>query len=200
MRDFGTKYTKKSVVQIIKDIDSEDQKIIDEVFAKYGKTPNQEFQSEYPSWFIEKESNKLIDLLYDLITNITTANSIYAYYVSEFELRRKYQDLALANCYVLFQELLYIGNTLSLDWNHITRILDMLEDEVDKLKGWRQSDNKQRKKAQERENKERMGNDKSDSKDNSNKSESTSKNKEGNAEKDKPSKQKSIDKNKENNK
>ena len=44
MRDFGSKYTKKSVQQIIKNIDNRDQKIIDDVFAKYGKTSNQQFK------------------------------------------------------------------------------------------------------------------------------------------------------------
>ena len=44
MRDFGSKYTKKSVQQIIKNIDNRDQKIIYDVFTKYGKTSNQQFK------------------------------------------------------------------------------------------------------------------------------------------------------------
>ena len=45
MRDFGVKRNPKSVNQVIKDISKEDQQMIDEIFSKYGKTPNHEFQA-----------------------------------------------------------------------------------------------------------------------------------------------------------
>lgn len=109
MRDFGNKYSKKSVSQVIKNISQEDQNTIDEIFQKYDKIPNQEFQCGYPSWFVDFERNVLMDLVYELVSNITTANSIYAIYIAEFDLRRKYQNLAICDCYKIFQELQYIS-------------------------------------------------------------------------------------------
>lgn len=55
LKDFNTKPNKKSIKMIIKDLDEEDEKILNEVFAKYGKTPNQVFQSGYPQWFVDYE-------------------------------------------------------------------------------------------------------------------------------------------------
>ena len=146
MRDFGSKYTKKSVQQIIKNIDNRDQKIIDDVFAKYGKTSNQQFKSDYPSWFFDFERDVLMKLLHEMIANITSANSIYASHEFEFDMRRKYQNKAIANCYQIYQELQYITSSFNSDMNKIVRLLDAIEKEIDLLKGWRQSDNKQRKK------------------------------------------------------
>lgn len=146
MRDFGSKYTKKSVQQVIKNIDSSDQKIIDDVFAKYGKTPNQQFKSDYPSWFFDFERDVLMKLLHEMVANITSANSIYASHEFEFDMRRKYQNKAIANCYQIYQELQYITSSFNSDMNKIVRLLDAIEKEIDLLKGWRQSDNKQRKK------------------------------------------------------
>lgn len=137
MRDFGSKYTKKSVQQIIKNIDNSDQKIIDDVFAKYGKTSNQQFKSDYPSWFFDFERDVLMKLLHEMIANITYANSIYASHEFEFDMRRKYQNKAIANCYQIYQELQYITSSFNIDMNKIVRLLDEIEKEIDLLKGWR---------------------------------------------------------------
>lgn len=150
MRDFGNKHTKRSVKQIIKNIDEKDQKVIDDVFEKYDKTPNQAFASSYPMWFVEFERDVMIKLLHDLISNITSANSIYAVHEFEFDLRREYQDKAIINCYQLCKELQYIAESFNTDLNMVVRLLDTVEKEVDLLKGWRQSDNKKRKQSKEK--------------------------------------------------
>ena len=54
LRDFGLKRSPRSVKQIIRNIEEADQKTIDTIFAKYGKTPSQQFASEYPEWFIRR--------------------------------------------------------------------------------------------------------------------------------------------------
>ena len=77
LRDFGTKRNPRSVTKVIKNIDEEDQNTIDEIFAKYGKSPKYEFQSEYPEWFVEYERKVIVELLQELVENITSANSIY---------------------------------------------------------------------------------------------------------------------------
>lgn len=43
LRNFGIKRNARSVNQVIKNIDAEDQKIIDSIFEKYGKTQNKHF-------------------------------------------------------------------------------------------------------------------------------------------------------------
>lgn len=70
VRDFGTRRNARSVASVIKDIDDADKHIIDKVFAKYGKTPNNEFQSEYPSWFVDFERNIIMKILQSLITSL----------------------------------------------------------------------------------------------------------------------------------
>ena len=63
LRDFGTKRNTRSVASAIKDIDKDDKHVIDEIFAKYGRTPNHEFQSEYPSWFVNFERDIIMKIL-----------------------------------------------------------------------------------------------------------------------------------------
>lgn len=148
VRDFGTRRNARSVASVIKNIDDADKHIIDEVFAKYGKTPNHEFQSEYPSWFVDFERNIIMKILQSLIYNITMANSIYPiddFLNDEYALRRKYQDVAISECYALLQEVQYIVACFDININKLQPVLDKIETEVDLLKGWRQSDNKKRK-------------------------------------------------------
>lgn len=76
------------------------------------------------------------------------ANSIYPtddFLNDEYALRRKYQDIAISECYSLSQELQYIVACFDTNINKLQTILDRIEKEVDLLKGWRQSDNKKRK-------------------------------------------------------
>lgn len=148
LRDFGTRRNARSVASVIKDIEEADKRAIDDIFAKYGKSPNHEFQSEYPSWFVEFERNIIMEILQSIIYNITMANSIYPtddFLNDEYALRRKYQDVAISECYALLQELQYIVACFDTNINKLQPILDKIETEVDLLKCWRQSDNKKRK-------------------------------------------------------
>ena len=151
LRDFGTKRNSKSVNQVIKNIDETDQKIIDRIFEKYGKTSNHEYQSEYPEWFVTFEREIIVRILQELIENITRANTIYPsneFLHQEYGLRRTYQDKAIGNCYTLYQELQYITSCFGTDLNRFIPLLESIEKEIDLLKGWRQSDNSQRKKRE----------------------------------------------------
>ena len=150
LRDFGTKKSRRSVKQVVKNIDPDDQKIIDDIFNKYGKRLNQEFQSEYPEWFISFEQKAIIEIIHELMMNITAANSIYATREFEFDMRRKYQNEAIACCYKLYQELQYVITTVYTDANSYIQLLDSIDTEIDLLKGWRQSDNRARKKLKEK--------------------------------------------------
>lgn len=150
LRDFGMSRNTKSVNQVIKNIDEKDKKVIDDIFRKYDKTPNHEFRSEYPEWFVTFERDVIIQILQEMVANITSANSIYATKDFEFDMRRKYQDEAIICCYKLYQELQYIISIFNTDLNKFVPIIEMIEKEVDLLKGWRQSDNKAKKKIKDK--------------------------------------------------
>lgn len=144
MRDFGTVRNKKSLHSVIKDISQEDEQILTEVFQKYGKNINRGFQYEYPEWLVDFERDKLVELLQTLVENITRANCIYVSKGNntEYELRRKYQDIAIGCCYALYAELQYIAESFRIDLKKLVPLLESIEKEVDLLKGWRQKDNK----------------------------------------------------------
>lgn len=144
IRDFGAKKNYKSIKQVLKDIDETDQKVIDDIFIKYGKNPHKEYQSEYPEWFVNYEREIISRILSDIMLNITQANSIYPYKDFEWDLRREYQDKAIAECYCLIQELQYIVSLFPTDLNRFVYLLEAIERETQLLKGWRQSDNKKR--------------------------------------------------------
>lgn len=144
LRDFGAKKNPKNVRMVLKDITKEEQQTIDKIFENHGKSTNKEFQSEYPQWFVDFERKVITEKLFEMMTNITEANSIYPYRDFEWDLRREYQDKAITNCYAIFQELQYIVSLFPTDLNRFVYLLDKIEKEIDLLKGWRQSDNKRR--------------------------------------------------------
>jgi hypothetical protein len=148
MRNFGTERNPRSVNQVIKNISEDDQKAIDDIFSKYGQSPNHEFVSEFPKWYIDRKRKRLLDLCDELIENITNANSIYPteeFLHEEYAMRREFQTMAICNCKDIEQVLQGIRVDFRIDINKLDKFFDMSKREVDLLKGWRQSDNKARK-------------------------------------------------------
>ena len=145
LRDFGLKKSPRSVKQVIKNIDEKDQEEINAIFAKYGRTPNQQFRSEYPEWFLKSRKLKLIKYTDTLIGCIIEANLIYAVSIAECDQRRKLQNNAIGVCGNLYRELQYLKRHLPINLNWITGTLAMIKREEVLLKGWRRSDNKTRK-------------------------------------------------------
>ena len=147
LKDFGTKRNVKSVNQVIKNISEEDQQIVNSIFEKYGKASRNTYQNEYPEWFVDFERKLISEILAEMITNITQANSVFPVQEFEFDLRRGWQDKAIACCYKLYQELQYITSLFPTDLNRFVYLLGDVERETQLLKGWRQSDYKRRKEA-----------------------------------------------------
>lgn len=145
LRDFGLKKSPRSVKQVIKNIDEKDQEEINAIFAKYGRTPNQQFRSEYPEWFLKSRKLKLIKYTDTLIGCIIEANLIYAVSLAECDQRRELQNNAIGVCGNLYRELQYLKRHLPINLNWITGTLAMIKREEVLLKGWRRSDNKIRK-------------------------------------------------------
>ena len=98
--------------------------------------------------YINVAKDKILKLVLDLSTNVTAANSIYPTNFAECDLRRQYQNLAITNCFSIITELQYIATVFRVDINKYTAYVDLLNDEIDRLKGWRKSDNKIRKKIE----------------------------------------------------
>lgn len=115
-------------------------------FNKYTRMQEQlrtrDVVSEYPYWLVYRFRDEMMDLLKQLIDNITDANSIYPINLHELEVRRDYQTAAIGACEKMLQELQYIIEVLPVDANKLLRYVDMIDKEVALLKGWRKANGK----------------------------------------------------------
>lgn len=96
----------------------------------------------FDEWFIEDERKVIVDCLRSIGENVFLVNSIYPTYMEELIERRLCQDKAIGLCYRLTQELQYAIETLPVDVNKYLRFAEMIQTEINLLKGWRKSDNK----------------------------------------------------------
>ena len=92
-----------------------------------------EKNTAFAEWFIADERKVIVDCLRSITEEVYVANSIY---------RRVHQDRAVGQCYRLTQELQYAIETLPVDVNKYLRFAEMIQTEINLLKGWRKSDNK----------------------------------------------------------
>lgn len=93
-------------------------------------------------WFILDERKVIIDCIRAITEETFVANSIYPTCTEELIERRLHQDRAIGECYRLTQELQYAIETLPVDVNKYLRFADMIQTEINLLKGWRKADNK----------------------------------------------------------
>lgn len=156
LRDFGLKKSPRSVNQIIRNIEEADQAAVNAIFEKYGKTPNQQFKSEYPEWFLESRKKRLVSYTDELMRHIICANMIYPITLRECDDRRSQQNAAIEICGQLFRELQYLKRHLPINLNWLGGTIALIRQEEKLLKGWRQSDNKTRKTVFENTTKELM--------------------------------------------
>lgn len=104
----------------------------------------------FAEWFIADERKVIVDCLRTITEEVYVANSIYPVYWDELVERRIHQDRAVGQCYRLTQELQYAIETLPVDVNKYLRFAEMIQTEINLLKGWRKSDNKSKSALQER--------------------------------------------------
>lgn len=143
IRDFGIKSISRDLKSFTYSakMTPEDRANYIEMCCKY----HIDVESEYPKWLIEYYRNWIMQLLRELINNITVANTIYPAepnFEYWFNLRRQYQQLAIANCYQLLQALQAAGRILPVDYNKMMPYVDMVASEITALKDWRKSGNK----------------------------------------------------------
>lgn len=108
----------------------------------------------FDAWFIADERQVVKNCIRDITEYVYTANSIYPSIMEELVERRILQDKAIGQCYRLTQELQYAIETLPVDTNKYTRFAEMIQTEINLLKGWRKSDNKFKSAIKEKEKEE----------------------------------------------
>ncbi len=100
----------------------------------------------FKEWFVDKECDAVLEILRKIESEFTAGNSIYPSEtpakIMEFCERRKHIDEAIAQCYVLKQELQYIIRTLPVDLNKFQRFAMDIDKQISLYKGVRQSDNR----------------------------------------------------------
>jgi hypothetical protein len=169
LRNFGVKLkVSKSGKQAIVESDDEEETIL----------------GEFPEWALAEFRRNIMQILRNLMLNITAGNSIYPssmedpktpnapklpeHYVQRVQYdeladRRRYQTSAIANCHQLIQELHYFADVFSMQFetfkisvDKILPFIEKLQFEIRLLKGWRKQTNDLAKKILKGEIKERV--------------------------------------------
>lgn len=82
----------------------------------------------------------LISLVNELVNNITYANSIFPNNNENLELRKRYQTLAIANCFQIQNSLIVMEQCVqTVKVEQMTEIIDKLSHEIALLKAWQKS-------------------------------------------------------------
>ena len=114
---------------------------VDEVVERYQKKCD-----SFKKWFIDRECDAVLEILRRIESEFTAGNSIYPSEtpakVMEFCERRKHIDEAIAQCYVLKQELQYVISSLPVNINKYERLSVDIDKQIALYKGVRQSDNR----------------------------------------------------------
>lgn len=140
LRDFGFDLERadKNVLKMFGNRGYEELSPEEKVRYDKLKAKNQAFYE----WFIADERQAVVECLRCIGSEVHIANSIYPVYMEELVERRLHQDIAIGQCYRLTQELQYAIETLPVDVNKYLRFAEMIQTEINLLKGWRKSDNK----------------------------------------------------------
>ena len=106
----------------------------------YGKIESEDF-SKY-SFLMNSAKKRLEQNASILANNLRTAKSIYPTNMTEYEERRKYQDLAIGNCRILLRELQRIADIFDVNLNIYTECVKSINSEIKMITAWRQKDNR----------------------------------------------------------
>ena len=102
MRDLGAKRGVRDIQWMAKDLPPQDAELLLAVAERNGL---KRFETDWPSWVIEKLRDNIWRLLTDMMTAITRAYTIFATSKAEADERRLCQDRAIACCESLLKEL-----------------------------------------------------------------------------------------------
>ena len=96
---------------------------------------------EVPAWKLEKYRDELWENARKVAECVRRANSIYAYYPSEYFERRDLQDQAIAACYALHDSLLVVTEDLPVTLEKIDPIIRLVKKEISAVREWRKGEN-----------------------------------------------------------
>lgn len=148
MRDLGAKRGVRDIKWMVKDIPPQDAELLLAVAERNGL---KRFETDWPSWVIEKLRDDIWALLTDMMTAITRAYTIFATSKAEADERRLNQDRAIACCESLLKELELAIDILPVDANKYKTQVKIITEEIMLLKGWRKAGNKKVKELEEQE-------------------------------------------------
>lgn len=148
MRDLGAKRGVRDIQWMAKDLPPQDAELLLAVAERNGL---KRFETDWPSWVIEKLRDNIWRLLTDMMTAITRAYTIFATSKAEADERRLCQDRAIACCESLLKELELAIDILPVDANKYKTQVKLIIEEIMLLKGWRKSGNKKRKELEAQE-------------------------------------------------
>lgn len=106
----------------------------------YGKDDKEDF-SKYRN-LMHNFKMHINDIASSLTNNVRAANSLYPTSLHEYEKRRDYQNIAIANCEQLIKELQRVVEIFEVDINIYGRYIRAINREIGLIKKWRQRDNK----------------------------------------------------------
>lgn len=148
MRDLGAKRGVRDIKWMTKDMPPQDAELLLAVAERNGL---KRFETDWPSWIIEKLRDNIWKLLTDMMTAITRAYTIFATSKAEADERRLNQDRAIACCESLLKELELAIDILPVDANKYKQQVKIITEEIMLLKGWRKAGNKKVKELEEQE-------------------------------------------------
>lgn len=148
MRDLGAKRGVRDIKWMTKDMPPQDAELLLAVAERNGL---KRFETDWPSWVIEKLRDNIWKLLTDMMTAITRAYTIFATSKAEADERRLNQDRAIACCESLLKELELAIDILPVDANKYKQQVKIITEEIMLLKGWRKAGNKKVKELEEQE-------------------------------------------------
>ena len=148
MRDLGAKRGVRDIQWMAKDLPPQDAELLLAVAERNGL---KRFETDWPSWVIEKLRDNIWRLLTDMMTAITRAYTIFATSKAEADERRLCQDRAIACCESLLKEMELAIDILPVDANKYKTQVKLITEEIMLLKGWRKSGNKKRKELEAQE-------------------------------------------------
>ena len=142
LRDFGVKSKIRNTefLRKVSKFEEKDISILEELAEKYNI--KNAVTEEYPQWYLNNYRDFFIGIMRTILHNIRRANDTYPTTIAQFDTRRAYQDLAIRDCEVVYEELQYVISVLPVDANKYEEIVKKIDEEIALLRGWRKSDNR----------------------------------------------------------
>lgn len=127
MRDLGAKRGVRDIKWMTKDMPPQDAELLLAVAERNGL---KRFETDWPSWIIEKLRDNIWTLLTDMMTAITRAYTIFATSKAEADERRLNQDRAIACCESLLKELELAIDILPVDANKYKQQVKLIKEKL----------------------------------------------------------------------